>query len=270
MTFTREKSPGPKTAEGKSRSCRNARRHGLFEKTLRLSKEELPKFDRLKSAFHADLKPEGAVQKFVVDDLVACCWMMTRSLGHEQISIHRLVGASTNETVCAESPQPPARSSRQTRLKFIEWVRSQVNNGVVISESEELKKQIAETLDENICKTLSDWKSDSPAASAIAHALVAKCEMFKMDLPEAFRGIKGERDPLTTGLYRQLIGKLLDQEVRNLLCDGGGGQTLEEQVQQTDLFMRYDVTKRRNFYQTLRAYDELKNNKKNRRATKSD
>ncbi|MFY9731469.1 MAG: hypothetical protein WB723_00745 [Candidatus Acidiferrales bacterium] len=215
-----------------------------------MSKEDLPKFDRLRSAFHADLKPEGAVQEFVVDDLVACGWMMTRSLGHEQVSIHKLVGASTNEAACAESPQPPARWSRQTRLKFIERIRSQVDDGVVISKSAELKKQITETLGENICKTLSDWESDSPAASAIAHAMVEKCEMFKMGLPEPLRGIKGERDPLTTGLYRQLIGKLLDQEVRNLLCDGGGGQTPEEQVQQTDLFMRYDVTKRRNFYQT--------------------
>lgn len=107
-------------------------------------------------------------------------------------------------------------------------------------------------------KILTEWQSDNPVASALAHAMVAKAENFKMDLPAVYRGIEGERDPLTTGLYRQMIGKLLHQEARNLMQDVEESETPEDKVRRADLFIRYDVKTRRSFYQALREFLELK------------
>jgi hypothetical protein len=253
------KSTGPRTSAGKSRSSRNSRVHGLFDRELRLSKKEVPEFDRLRSELQADLKPNTAVQRFVFEDLVVCGWKMKWSLRHEQMSIHKPCGASVKgATTGAQSPHSSVRVSRRSRLKFIDELKNQIANGAIVSKSPELKKQIIDVLGEQVCEVLSEWDCDNPVVSALAHAMVTRCENFKMDLPAPFRGIEGERDPLTTGVYRQLMGKLLDQEARNLLRDVEDSEMPEDEVRQTDLFIRYDVKIRRSFYQTLREFRELK------------
>lgn len=256
------KSTGPRSAAGKSRASRNARVHGLFATELRLSKEEVPEFNRLRSELKADLKPNTALEKFVFADVVACGWKMKLSLRHEQMSISKSCGTNVEATTCAESPYSSMMWSRRNRLKFIGDLSNQVCNGAVISRSPELQSQITEVLGEHMCRILTEWKSDNPVASALAHAMVAKSENFNIDLPTAYGEIKGERDPLTTGLYRQMIGKLLDQEARNLLRDVEEGETPEDEVRRADLFIRYNVTIRRSFYQALREFRELKKKKR--------
>jgi hypothetical protein len=57
------RSRGPKTAEGKARSARNALKHGLrAEKYMVLLDEDWGEFAKLETALVAELAPESALQ----------------------------------------------------------------------------------------------------------------------------------------------------------------------------------------------------------------
>jgi len=61
------KSRGPKTAEGKARSARNALKHGLrAEKYVVLPDEDAAEFAALESALNDELAPEGVLQSILV------------------------------------------------------------------------------------------------------------------------------------------------------------------------------------------------------------
>jgi hypothetical protein len=74
------KSKGPKTAEGKARSARNALKHGLrAEKFVVLGDEDLAAFDALQAALMAELAPQGALQAVLARRIVAATWRLERA-----------------------------------------------------------------------------------------------------------------------------------------------------------------------------------------------
>jgi hypothetical protein len=81
------KSNGPKTAEGKRISSRNALKHGLTSQLVVLGTEDQAEFDQMREEYHADLAPVGRVEFDLVDELVAnkwrqrrCCYLETHIL----------------------------------------------------------------------------------------------------------------------------------------------------------------------------------------------
>ncbi|MCC6231355.1 MAG: hypothetical protein IT580_01855 [Verrucomicrobiales bacterium] len=72
------KSRGPKTAEGKARSSRNALRHGLLASTLVLEDECPDAFHELQSAFYARFEPADPVEEGFVDEMIASYWRLRR------------------------------------------------------------------------------------------------------------------------------------------------------------------------------------------------
>jgi hypothetical protein len=74
------KSRGPKTAEGKARSARNALRHGLrAERFLVLADEDAAAFEALQAALLAELAPDGAVQTVLAQRVVSAAWRLARA-----------------------------------------------------------------------------------------------------------------------------------------------------------------------------------------------
>jgi hypothetical protein len=74
------KSRGPKTAEGKARSARNALKHGLCaQRYVVLGDEDLAEFDALEAALTAELAPQGALQAVLVRRIVAATWRLERA-----------------------------------------------------------------------------------------------------------------------------------------------------------------------------------------------
>ena len=74
------KSRGPKTAEGKARSARNALKHGLCaQRYVVLGDEDLAAFDALEAALTAELAPQGALQAVLVRRIVAATWRLERA-----------------------------------------------------------------------------------------------------------------------------------------------------------------------------------------------
>ncbi len=72
------KSTGPKTANGISRSRFNAVSMGLHAKTRVLPCEDMDAYLELADAFVKDLKPSGAMEASLVDQIVADQWRLRR------------------------------------------------------------------------------------------------------------------------------------------------------------------------------------------------
>jgi len=71
-------STGPRTNEGKARSSQNARTHGLTAAQLVIAAEDSEEFGELHAQLQADIRPEGALQQILFDQLVASAWNLRR------------------------------------------------------------------------------------------------------------------------------------------------------------------------------------------------
>jgi hypothetical protein len=74
------KSRGPKTAEGKARSSRNALKHGLrAQKHVVLPQEDAAEFAALEKALIAELAPVGVLQIVLAQRIVVAAWRLARA-----------------------------------------------------------------------------------------------------------------------------------------------------------------------------------------------
>jgi hypothetical protein len=71
-------STGPRTPEGKAASSQNALKHGGTASRVVLAFEDPAEFDRVHSEFLRQLKPVTDLEHYMVDDMVAAHWRMTR------------------------------------------------------------------------------------------------------------------------------------------------------------------------------------------------
>lgn len=69
---------GPRTAQGKQKSKRNALKHGIFSKVVLLNGEPRAEFDSLLSGLRTDLKPEGTLEELLVDKVAVLFWRLRR------------------------------------------------------------------------------------------------------------------------------------------------------------------------------------------------
>ena len=72
------KSTGPKTPEGKTLSSTNATKHGLLSKQVLLPSESEEEFEELSQGLREDLKPVGALETRLVEDIAADFWRLSR------------------------------------------------------------------------------------------------------------------------------------------------------------------------------------------------
>src|SRR5262245_62666747 len=73
-------SRGPKTPEGKTRSARNALKHGLrAEKHLVLPDEDTAEFGALEAALVEELAPVGALQTVLARRVAVAAWRLARA-----------------------------------------------------------------------------------------------------------------------------------------------------------------------------------------------
>jgi hypothetical protein len=71
-------STGPRTDQGKARSSQNARTHGLTAAQLVIAAEGRQEFDELHAQLQAEIRPQGALQQILFDQLVASAWNLRR------------------------------------------------------------------------------------------------------------------------------------------------------------------------------------------------
>src|SRR5579885_817272 len=74
-----EKSTGPKSEEGKSRSSRNSFKHGLYSKQLVLPGEDPAALDALKADLRAEHQPANETEEILVNELAEQYWRLRRA-----------------------------------------------------------------------------------------------------------------------------------------------------------------------------------------------
>ncbi len=73
-----KKSTGPRTQEGKTRSAKNALKHGLLARDTVLPGEDPADFDRQLSALEADIQPANSLEFELVRQIADAQWRMRR------------------------------------------------------------------------------------------------------------------------------------------------------------------------------------------------
>ena len=73
-----QRSSGPRTELGKSRSKMNALKHGLSAKKIVIGDEDPKEFEALRAALERDWQPETAFESELVDQLAGLFWRMRR------------------------------------------------------------------------------------------------------------------------------------------------------------------------------------------------
>ena len=69
---------GPRTAEGKTRSSRNAVRLGLFTAHNCVQPEEKQEYDNLYKGIWLDLNPSGAMEQMFATEIIRGAWRLRR------------------------------------------------------------------------------------------------------------------------------------------------------------------------------------------------
>ena len=79
-----QRSTGPRTQEGKERSRRNARKHGILTSALLITEgkgwENEDEFTQLLAGLRENLSPEGTLEDLLVQKIAICCWRQRRAL----------------------------------------------------------------------------------------------------------------------------------------------------------------------------------------------
>ena len=77
-------STGPRTEQGKSRSRRNALKHGILSSALLITEgegaEDPAEFDELLGGLHRDLAPVGTLEEMLAEKIAVCWWRQKRAL----------------------------------------------------------------------------------------------------------------------------------------------------------------------------------------------
>jgi hypothetical protein len=92
-----QKSTGPRTPEGRDAVRLNGLRHGLRAETAVLPVEDPAEFDNLKQQLEAELKPIGAQETILFEDIVLAAWRLRRARAYDTAVTARLLAANVVE-----------------------------------------------------------------------------------------------------------------------------------------------------------------------------
>lgn len=266
---------GPRTRAGKSRSRRNAQKHGIFTRELVLSNSERKSFNRLEADLRDALNPRTALQELFFDNVVESAWRMKSALRVEQVAVSRYIsngeGQNNPETPAGiefptEYPFELSPFNLKQRIKFIEHLQQEMAKGGSDLRPQ-WEKPVTRAFGSAFWRIVNDWKPADPVLMMMNEAIVEKSRLFKKNLPcGTMTAEEEEKYRAADSLSRkQMVLNLIDEQKQFLLLalhfveNGGSGDSAADGMGRLDLFMRYHTTARRDFYRALEEYERHKN-----------
>jgi hypothetical protein len=107
-----QKSTGPKTPEGKSRSRFNAVKHGMSAKTLVLPGEDPEALQQRVEAWTADLAPRNDVEQYLVDRAVLASWQLDRADRADTARLTQIIRTATADETLRQDEEAIALGAR--------------------------------------------------------------------------------------------------------------------------------------------------------------
>src|ERR1017187_7621324 len=83
-----EKSTGPRTAEGKARSCTNRLSHGFTSSVLFIADEEREEFNLLLADLHNEFQPATPSEQILLEKMVQNQWLALRAYRLQSIALN--------------------------------------------------------------------------------------------------------------------------------------------------------------------------------------
>jgi len=98
------KSTGPKTAEGKRNTSRNATRHGILANTILIDGESRERFAALLNSCVLQFQPETPVEHSLVERIAVAQWRQTRIWSVEAAGLNREIRQQSDAALTADPP----------------------------------------------------------------------------------------------------------------------------------------------------------------------
>ena len=89
-------STGPKTAEGKAISSRNATKHSLTSKQIVIPGEDPAEYDAHRADLIRDFRPANSIESELVEELAANSWRLRRAVRIETAVLAEIAAGSPN------------------------------------------------------------------------------------------------------------------------------------------------------------------------------
>jgi hypothetical protein len=112
---------GPRTAEGKSRSSRNAVAFGIYSATDFVRPEEMRIYHHFCQNFQQDLSPEGALEQTLAAEITHAAWRLRRC----SVAESSMTESSMNESSSSDPMLEPVTGATQAA---IDRARAQAHN----------------------------------------------------------------------------------------------------------------------------------------------
>ncbi len=77
-TGNAQHSTGPRTSDGKARSAQNSLSHGLTSRDVVVTDADRAEFNELQTSLNAELRPQGALETGIFQQLIHAAWNLAR------------------------------------------------------------------------------------------------------------------------------------------------------------------------------------------------
>ena len=115
------KGHGPKTAQGKARSSKNALKHGFTCEFILLPGESHVEFEHLKRSYLERYQPRDGVEYSLVETMIQCDWEMHRAWNDQRFATYVRIDKQRKVVDRSyESPSPEFRISLARKAEFTE------------------------------------------------------------------------------------------------------------------------------------------------------
>jgi hypothetical protein len=174
-----QKSPGPKTVEGKKRSCLNATRHGILSQTIHFPEEEMNAYTEFCESYVADLKPVGTLET----ELAKACADLQFRLHRCSAAEHNMFAIGFEENGNRwETGHPESH----TALAMAETLRSNANPIATLSLYEQ-------RINRRFLQTLKQLREIQAERRAIEQEQLKELCLIAASHPEEIESITPER-----------------------------------------------------------------------------
>jgi hypothetical protein len=263
-------SSGPKTAQGKRNSSRNALRHGFFSRELVLSDAEKIEVQELRQALHEQLQPGTTLQDIKFDRIVCCCWRCRLAVRLESRQLSTpLETPEDRELKPQEKPDrarlrwyAASRPDLRRAIRFLTDVRDGFQESGYVHE--EWQQPLDTTFGVGFYDSLTSWQSTNLQAILQAEQLMTHERIFGMSptRPDHQGPAKIVVDPRQS---LQMVTKLIEAKLQHLhdlldswdrrACDSAAAQnsSLED-------FPRFFTSATRDLDRAVEQYANLKKN----------
>ncbi len=133
-------STGPKTAEGKLVSSRNAVRHGFTAMRLTVAPEDQLEFNTLKQDLLTDVRPEGALEDGLFERLLLANWNLRRITRYEAELLNQTNPFAPGDPEAAHAFDRLARYrrdlERSAKLTLAELRKLQTERAILLQQKE--------------------------------------------------------------------------------------------------------------------------------------